>query len=108
MNKREARREFKSRKSTKGIFAVRCTASREVWVGAHGDLPAARNGVFFLLRNGMHHNKQLQERWNKHGAESFAFEVLETFDEDISPLLLRDLFRERQKHWEKELGASAL
>ncbi len=82
MNKREAKREFKSRKNTKGIFAIRCTASSEVWVGAHGDLPAARNGVWFLLRNGMHHNKQLQAAWNKHGADAFTFDILETFGEN--------------------------
>jgi hypothetical protein len=106
MNKREARNEFKSRRTPKGIFAIRCTAAEEVWVGASDHLNSARNGIWFLLRNGLHPNKRLQATWNTHGEEAFDYEVLENVDEDVSPLLLGDLLRERLKHWETELGAS--
>jgi hypothetical protein len=32
MDKREARKEFKSRLTPKGVFALQCTASKELWV----------------------------------------------------------------------------
>jgi hypothetical protein len=108
MDKREARKEFKSRKTPKGIFAIRCAASSEVWVSASDHLDSARNGVWFQLRNGLHQHKRLQSEWNAKGEEAFAYEVLETLDDDVSPLLLKDVLRERQKHWETKLGASGL
>jgi len=106
MDKREARKEFKSKKTPKGIFAIRCAATREIWVSASDHLDSAQNGVWFQLRNGIHHNKRLQSEWNANGERAFAYEVLETIDDDVSPLLLKDVLLERQKHWEKELGAS--
>lgn len=108
MDKRQARKEFKSRKTPKGIFAIRCAATSEVWLGASDHLDSAQNGLWFQLRNGLHQSKRLQSEWNANGEEAFTYEVLETLDDDVSPLLLKDLLRERQKHWEKKLGASVL
>lgn len=106
MDKRKARADFKSKKTPKGIFAVRCVRSAKVWVSASDHLDTARNGVWFMLRNGLHPNKLLQAEWNAHGEGAFEYQLLETLDEDTSPLLLRDRLRERQKHWECDLGAS--
>jgi hypothetical protein len=108
MDKREARKEFKSRKTPKGVFAIRCTATGEAWVSGSDHLDSARNGAWFQLRNGQHQNKRLQAEWTAKGEEAFAYEVLETLDDDVSPLLLKDVLRERQKHWETKLGASGL
>ena len=108
MDKREERKEFKSRRTPKGIFAIRCAPTSEAWVSASDHLDSARNGIWFQLRNGLHQNKRLQSEWNANGEEAFAFEVLETLDDDISPLLLKDVLRERQKHWENELRASGV
>ena len=58
-----------------------------------------------MLRNGMHHNKMMQESWNSHGAEAFQFDVLSSLEEDLAPMLVNDSLREGQKHWMKELGA---
>lgn len=49
-------------------------------------------------------NKLMQAAWNAHGEEAFAYEVLETLDDDVPPLLLRDLLAERRKHWEGAVG----
>ena len=107
MDKREARRDFKERKPEQGVFALRCKAGG-VWVNASPNLEASRNRVFFELRNGLHRNKPLQSAWESHGAENFEFEVIETFDEDVLPMALKDLMRDRQKHWEQELGAASV
>jgi hypothetical protein len=88
------------------VFALRCTASGDIWVSASADLDASRNGVFFMLRNGMHHNKALQAAWNAHGAEAFQWEIVETFDEDLPRMSLKDTMRDRQKFWESELSAA--
>ncbi len=106
MDKREARRAFKARTMPKGVFVVRCPAAGKAWVSNSANLDAARTGMWFMLRNRMHHNRQLQAAWDSHGEAAFEFEVLEQFADDTPPLLLRDALRDRQKHWQKELGAS--
>jgi hypothetical protein len=108
IDRREARRDAKARVTAKGIFVVRCTVSGEAWVSNSRDLTSSQTGLWFMLRNGMHHNKAMQAAWNLHGADAFLFEVLETLDNDLPPLLLSDALRDRQKHWQQKLGASAL
>ncbi len=108
MDRREARKAYKARITPKGIFAVRAKISGEVWVGASDHLDTAQNGVWFQLRNGSHRNPQLQTAWNAHGESAFEFEILEKFDDDVSPLLLGDMSKKRQKYWENALGAARL
>ena len=59
--RKEVVRKFKERKPLLGVFAVRCTATGRVWVGASRNLDATRNGSWFCLRNGSYHDKALQE-----------------------------------------------
>ena len=42
--RKEVVRKFKERKPLLGVFAVRCTATGLVWVGASRNLDATRNG----------------------------------------------------------------
>jgi hypothetical protein len=107
-DRREIKRDAKTRVTAKGIFAMRCAASGESWVTSSRDLTASQTGIFFMLRNGMHHNKAMQSAWNIHGADGLRFEILETLPEDLPPIVLKDLLRDRHKHWQKELGASAV
>ena len=73
MDKRAARREYKLKKTPKGIFAVRCKATGEVWVGASTHLDSQVNQIWW----GLHRNKPMQAAWNAHGEDAFAYEVLE-------------------------------
>ncbi|HEY3838023.1 MAG TPA: GIY-YIG nuclease family protein [Bryobacteraceae bacterium] len=108
IDKRELKREAKTKVSSKGIFAVRCTPSGESWVSSSRDLKSSQTGIWFMLRNGMHHNRMMQAAWNVHGAGAFHFEILETLDDDLPPLLLKDSLRDRQKHWQTQLDATAV
>src|SRR5580698_6360333 len=89
--RREAARQFKERKPSPGIYALRCSTTGISWVDSSPNLDAAQNGQFFQLRQRLHRNKELQAEWNAHGEESFEFVILETLSEETSPLLLRDL-----------------
>ena len=79
-----------------------------MWVGASTHLDSERNGIWFQLRLGLHQNKRMQAEWNAKREEAFAYEILETLDDDVLPLLLKDVLRERQKHWERELAAAGV
>jgi hypothetical protein len=109
---KEARRraidEYKQRKPRRGIFVIRCAPTGQAWVGAAPDLDAARNGAWFTLRTGAHRNAALQAEWRAHGEADFSFEVLEELDEDVSPLLVKDLLEQKKLEWAAREGAETL
>ena len=105
--RKELVREYKEQKATPGIFAVRCTASGEAWVGKAPDVGRKQSGLWFQLRTGGFPNKEMQAAWNAHGEAGFAFEVLEEID-DENALMIPVLMKEREAHWRKELNAGAL
>jgi hypothetical protein len=108
VDKKEAIRKYKELKPQLGVYAIRCTTSGKVWVGASRNLDATRNGVFFMLRAGGHIDKPLQQEWNAHGKEAFQYEILETLDDDLLPLAVKDLLKEKSKHWQAQLSALPL
>jgi hypothetical protein len=108
MNRKEAIAEFKNRKTPRGAYVLRFSENGPAFVDAVPDLDAAKNGLLFTLRNGLHTNKALQAEWNAHGEQAFRYEVLEKLDDDLAPMAWRDLLKEKKLHWLKELGAHAV
>jgi hypothetical protein len=106
-DRKEAIKQYKSRTVARGIFAVRCIATGQVWVGSTPNL-ATINGLLFTLRQGSHRNVALQAAWNEHGEQSIESEIVETLDEDVPELAVRDLLKKRKQHWIEQLGAAAL
>ena len=53
-SRKEAVRQYKEKKPSIGIYAVRCTATGRVWVGSSLNLEATKNRCWFSLRGGMH------------------------------------------------------
>ena len=105
--KKEIAREYRERKRSEGIFAVRCAATGEAWVAASRHLDTQQNGIWFTLRQGSHLNKALQSAWNAHGETAFAYDVLEEVTDD-NPLLIASLLKEREQLWRAELGAASV
>jgi hypothetical protein len=108
IGRKEAIQEYKNRKAARGVFAMRCTATGHVWVDSSPNLDAARNGLWFFLRNGYHHDQALQAEWNTHGEQAFQYEILEKLDDDLSPLGVKDLLKEKKRRWAAQLGARTL
>ena len=98
-------RKYKEQKIPCGAFAVRCTATGQVWVGSARNLEAVGNRFWFCLRNGDHPDRSLQSEWNAHGEPAFQFEVLEKLADDVSPFAVADLLEEKKAHWVAQLGA---
>jgi len=97
---------YKERKPRPGVFAVRCTATGQVWVQAAQNLDTFQNGVLFPLKIGSHPNKGLQAEWTAHGAEAFVLEEVEALgEEDLSGWELTSKLQARERHWREALGA---
>lgn len=107
--KREILQAYKEEKRPAGIFAVRCAATGEVWIGVSRNLGQQKNGVWFTLRLGSHPNRKLQAVWKAQGEDAFAFEVLEEIDGDgMSSLGLTDVLKTKGKAWRGALDGEAL
>ena len=99
---------FKERKVPRGIFAVRCSASGDTWVGSSPNLNAVRNSLWFQLRGGLSRHATLQEAWKQHGEEAFTLDTLQQFDNEVSLLLINDLYAVKKKEWAQVLQAQTL
>jgi hypothetical protein len=105
-SRRDAVRDYKERKLSAGVYAVRCTASGQAWVGAARDLDQKQNGIWFGLRTGAHVNREMQAAWKAHGEAAFVYERLELVDtEGASRLGIDTLLKAAEARWRGELGA---
>jgi hypothetical protein len=99
---------YKERKPVAGMYAIRCAATDEQWVGSAPDLSTIWTRRSFALRQGIETNKALQSAWNLHGPESFAFTILEEIDLAQLPYGRERALKERVAHWREMLGAAAI
>jgi len=108
-SRKAAIQAYKERKIPRGVFAMRCHATGNVWVDSAMDLGAAENRTWSSLRHGdVHIDESIAAEFQTHGREAFTFEILEKLDEDVVPMALRDLLKERRLHWLAQLGARKL
>ena len=96
---------YKERKVESGIYAVRCVATGEIWVGSTPDLSKIQNRLWFTLRQGTNTHRSLQTGWNAHGAEAFSFEIVERLDEEAIGYVRDRVMRERLAQCAEQLRA---
>jgi hypothetical protein len=106
--RKQALRDYREREVPVGIYAIRCAASGEAWVGRATDLSKIRNRHWFTLRQGSSPVASLQAAWNAHGDASLTFEVLEELEEEDRGHARDRVLKARQAFWVAELGARAL
>jgi hypothetical protein len=98
---------YKERKAIAGVYAIHCAATDEQWIGTAPDLSTIWTRRAFALRQGIETNGTLQSAWNTHGAESFAFKILEEIDLDELTYGRERALKERVAHWRDVLGGAA-
>ena len=81
----ELKRHYKEKPPPMGVFVVRNRANGKVLVGTSLNLPGALNRIRFQLELGAHENPALQQDWQRHGAASFSFEVLDELPPSEEP-----------------------
>jgi hypothetical protein len=108
-SRRQAVRDYKERKVSAGIYAVRCAAAGQSWVGQSPNLDQQQNRIWFALRQGGHPNPALKAAWAAHGEAAFTFEVLEVIeDADLSVYARDSRLKDRSAHWRAGLGATKI
>ncbi|MCX5578036.1 GIY-YIG nuclease family protein [Kaistia terrae] len=99
---------YKKREDAVGIYAVRCIASGQAWVGRALNLDAIQNRLWFTLDHGSCTAKSLQAAWREHGPASLTFEVLERLEPEETAYIRDAILKERLAHWRATLGAEAV
>jgi len=105
--RKELLQQYAERAPQNGVFAVRNSASGEVWVGVSRNLDVQKNGLWGRLASGMCFNRDVQASWAKHGQAVFSYEILERFTES-DPHVIELLRIERPAHWREALGAGTV
>lgn len=99
---------YKERKVAAGIYAVRCVATGQRWVGRAPDLSTVQNRLWFTLRHGSHPRRTLQAAWHEHGADSFTLEDVERIEDEAIGYVRDRILKDRLAHWCAALGAEAI
>ncbi len=69
-----------------GVYAIRCIPSGKLYIGSSIDTDKRIRQHRADLRSGRHGNRYLQNAWNRHGEQAFAFFVL-AYVSDTSKLI---------------------
>lgn len=82
----ELKQAYKENPPEMGVYAVRNRANGKVLVGTSLNLPGMLNRLRFQLTlGGYRTHPALQEDWNRYGADSFSFEVLDVLPRAEEP-----------------------
>ena len=59
-----------------GVYCIRCKVNNKAYIGSSVDIKSRWTQHKWKLRAGKHDNKQLQEDYNKYGADNFLYSIL--------------------------------
>lgn len=100
----ELKRQYKEMKIEAGVFQIKNTRNGKVLLGSTTNLRGPFNKHRFMLSIGKHDSQALQKDWNDHGAEAFAFEILEKVKPTDDPLFcLEDELTLLEQIWIEKL-----
>lgn len=106
--RRKALRDaYKAKPAVGGVCCIRCAGNQWVCIQATRDIEGLKNRFAFAMATGTAPDPTLRGEWEKYGAESFSFTVLdelkmgedqtpEAFKEDIDALYEIWLEKSRQ------------
>ena len=83
----------------KCIYKIRNKTDNKFYLGSSKNMTHRKFEHKRDLRLGKHHSPRLQNAWNKYGADSFVFEIVEEYSEISDKLLL-----EREQYWLEKLN----
>ncbi|MFN0118946.1 MAG: GIY-YIG nuclease family protein [Blastocatellia bacterium] len=102
-DRKKLKGEYKQTPRRMGVYQVRNLGNDKVLIGVSLNLQGMLNRQQFQLRAGGHPNRELQNDWNRQGADAFMFEILDEITPRDEPgydprpdlIFLEDLWLEK-------------
>lgn len=82
LSRKELTVEYKNRKITGGVFAIKNSANGMIFLHHAIDLQGSKNRFEFSKKTGSCGYKKLQEDFLRYGPDAFTFEVIEELEKD--------------------------
>ena len=95
--KRELKLQYKEKKIMMGVYKIENRKNGKIFVGATQNILGRFNRHEFLLKMGLHLNKELQAEWNEFGKDNFSFELLEEYKEPDSSSRFNNIQLDKMK-----------
>jgi len=74
--RREMIREYKTPRDM-GVYVIQNNGNGKCYVASNRDLKARINRHMMCLKNNVEQVRELQEDWNRYGADAFSFEIVD-------------------------------
>jgi|688.fasta_scaffold116147_3 group I intron endonuclease len=91
----------------KGVYQIKNIVTGKVYIGSSIEIETRWRKHRDLLNKNIHHSPYLQSSWNKHGEESFIFEVIEEIFDEKQLLTLEQKWIDIKSSFEREFGYNA-
>ncbi len=85
-----------------GIYRIINTTNNRIYIGSSNRIRRRYHNHLGCLMNSVHQNKFLQHDWNKCGADSFVFEVIEVENNKENRLTLEQLYIDKHYDHQKQ------
>lgn len=103
-NKAELKRAYKENPPPAGIYRITNAANGKMFLGKGMNVRGILNSQKAQLQFGSHQNHELQEDYNKFGARSFVFEVMDELTlSDKTPLEMKADLDALEELWLEKL-----
>ena len=87
-----------------GIYQIRCLANGKHYIGSTKSFKKRWETHLRALLGGLHHSRYLQRAWDKHGADGFAFEILELVPDWRNLVRIEQDYPDRIRPWDMKIG----
>lgn len=88
---KQLKEAYKQMKFPAGVFQIRNLQNGKVFISSSANLDTAWNSQRFKLNAGLHPNQLLQNDWKQSMEENFAYEILETIENEEQTISTNDL-----------------
>ena len=82
-----------------GVYKIRNTVNNKIYVGSSINIESRFKSHIAELNKNSHNNRYLQRAWNKYGADSFEFSIIELVDD-------KDILRAREQYYIEKLNVT--
>jgi hypothetical protein len=104
MDKKELKKAYTAQGTQAGVYKVECIENRRILLGSSTNAPGILNSHRFQLKMKSHRVPELQEDWDRFGAEKFSFEMVDTLKQKDDPAVdIKEELLELENLWREKL-----